>query len=65
MIGGSLGEIPMTGGKLGKKQSERIVNMVSKHWATYSTIYLHMFIGFRCLLKILCRFLILLSLEVN
>ena len=39
MIGGSLGEIPTTGGKLGEKQSERIVKMVSKLWPMYSTIY--------------------------
>ena len=47
MIGDSLGINPMTGGKLGDKQSERIVKMVSKHWVTYLTIYLHICISFR------------------
>ena len=47
MTGARLGEIPMTGGKLGDKQSERIVKMVSKHWTTYSTIYLHIDITLR------------------
>ena len=34
-----MGEIPMTGGKPGNKQNEKIVQMVSKHWTTYSTIF--------------------------
>ena len=38
----------MTGGKLGNKQSERIVKMVSKHMVTYSTIYLHICISLKC-----------------
>ena len=32
MVGDRLGELPMTGGKLGNKQSERIAKMVNKHW---------------------------------
>ena len=51
MIGGILGEIPMTGKKLGDKQSERIVKMASKHWVTYLTIYLHICISSRCPFK--------------
>ena len=47
MIGGGLGELPSTRGKLGNKQSERIVNMVNKHWVTCSTIYLHIYISLR------------------
>ena len=38
MIVGRLGKLPMTGGKLGNKQRERIAKMVSKHWVTYSSI---------------------------
>ena len=38
----------MTGGKLGDKQSERIMEIVSKQLAMYSTIYLHICISLRC-----------------
>ena len=45
IIGGRLGEHPMTGVKLGNKQSERLVKKVNKHCVTYSTIYLYICIS--------------------